>query len=164
MFKRVLWFTLLCSSTLVVASSSSVELVLKDIHGKQHRLSDYRGKWVVVNYWATWCPPCLDEIPELSDFHDKYKGRDAVVLGINHEEVDPAYLKTFVEEYLISYPVLRGEPGTASPFGRIHGLPSTFIVSPQGVVVSHKVGSVTQLQLEEMLNQQRKKLTGNKKA
>ena len=72
------------------------DFALPDLDGKIHRLSDYRGKWVVVNYWATWCPPCLEEIPELEDFYSEHHKRDAIVVGINYEDSDPAYLKSFV--------------------------------------------------------------------
>jgi thiol-disulfide isomerase/thioredoxin len=155
--KRVIWLVVFYSVS-AIAAAPTADFSLKDIHGKQHHLADYRGKWVVVNYWATWCPPCLDEIPELIDFHEKHKGKDAVVLGINYEEdIDVTYLRKFVEEYLISYPVLRGNPDGPAPLGQIYGLPSTFIISPEGEVVSRRVGGITQAQLEQFLGQQKTK-------
>ena len=137
-----------------------VQLSLSDLSGKTHTLKDYAGKWVVVNYWATWCPPCLDELPELVEFHDKYKDKDAVVLGINHEEVNTAYLKQFVEQYFISYPILRGKPGSRTPFGPIYGLPTTFLVSPTGEVVASKTGGVTLQDLEDSIKHFKKELIG----
>jgi thiol-disulfide isomerase/thioredoxin len=126
---------------------------LPDLNGKVHHLSDYRGKWVVVNYWATWCPPCLDEIPELVDFHDAHHNRDAVVVGINYEDSDPNYLKSFVDENMISYPILRANLARPPVFGRLYGLPTSFIVSPEGKLVQSKTGSVTKAYLEEVINQ-----------
>ena len=68
------------------AMAEPVEYSLPDLDGKMHSLADYRGKWVIVNYWATWCPPCQEEIPDLVNFHDSHKDDDAVVLGINLED------------------------------------------------------------------------------
>ncbi len=74
-----------------------------DVDGNPVKLADYHGKWVVVNYWATWCPPCLEEIPELVHFHDTHKDIDAVVLGINMDENASVSLSTFVDDNMISY-------------------------------------------------------------
>jgi len=140
--------------------SAPVQFSLTDLNGKTHTLSDYRGKWLVVNYWATWCPPCLDEIPELVEFHEAHEKKDAVVLGINAEEVSVSTLKEFVEQYFISYPILPQKPGVRSPFGKIYGLPTTFLVSPEGEVVAQKTGGVTRKDLESAIdsfNKKRKK-------
>jgi len=125
---------------------------LNDVNGKEHKLSDYKGKWVIVNYWATWCPPCLEEIPELVDFHEEHKNKDAVVLGLNYEDVDPKYLKEFVDQYFISYPVLHADPGTADYWGPINGLPTTVIISPEGEMYLRKVGRVDGKYLEDIIS------------
>ncbi|MCF6211055.1 MAG: TlpA family protein disulfide reductase [Gammaproteobacteria bacterium] len=125
------------------AVAEPVDFELEDIHGVKHRLSDYRGKWVVVNYWATWCPPCLDEIPELVDFHEEHKDKDAVVLGISFEEVGNKKLRHFTEEYFINYPILRSQPGPSGELGEIPGLPTTYLISPDGEIAARQVGSVT---------------------
>lgn len=133
--------------------ADQLNFALPDLNGKVHHLSDYRGKWVVVNYWATWCPPCLHEIPELEDFYSAHHNSDAVVVGINYEDSDTAYLKSFVDENMISYPILRADLTRPPVFGRLVGLPTSFIVSPDGKLVDTRTGSVTKASLEDIINQ-----------
>lgn len=131
-----------------------VDFSLPDMKGVEHRLSDYKGKWVVVNYWATWCPPCLTEIPELVDFHEDHKERDAVVLGVNFEDISLNGLKQFSEEYFMNYPVLQTKPGPSSALGPIPGLPTTYLVSPSGEVVARQVGPITAKLINDFIAQQ----------
>lgn len=138
------------------ARAEQPNFALPDLSGKIHHLSDYRGKWVVVNYWATWCPPCLHEIPELEEFYTKHHKRDAVVVGINYEDSSPAYLKSFVDENMISYPILRADLGRPPVFGRLYGLPTSFIVSPEGKLVQTRTGAVTSSFLESVIAQHNK--------
>ncbi|MFO7603777.1 MAG: TlpA disulfide reductase family protein [Gammaproteobacteria bacterium] len=135
----------------VFAQDEAVEFSLKDLNGKIHKLSDYRGKWVVVNFWATWCPPCLDEIPELIEFHQAHQATTAVVLGINHEQPDLEYLKEFVDQAFVNYPVLLTQGDEKLPFGNLRGLPTTVLVSPQGVPVVKRTGVVTRQDLEQAI-------------
>ena len=133
------------------ASAESVDFTLPDLQGEPHSLSDYRGKWVVVNYWATWCPPCLDEIPELVDFHERHRDGNAVVLGVNHEDISPQFLRSFVDMLKITYPVLRSEPLPDTPLGPVPGLPTTYIISPEGERVARQVGPVTAQMIEQYI-------------
>ena len=140
----------------VTASAEPVDYSLPDVHGKKHSLADYRGKWVVVNYWATWCPPCQEEIPDLVEFHDRHKDKDAVVIGINFEDIGEEQLSAFVDSFMISYPILRSEPLAETPLGTIPGLPTTFIIAPDGSPVARQVGPVTGKQLDEYIARKKK--------
>jgi thiol-disulfide isomerase/thioredoxin len=145
--------------TLVLATAAWAEPVdysLPDVNGKTHSLADYRGKWVIVNYWATWCPPCLEEIPELIDFHERHKDSDAVVLGVNFEDIGVEQLNSFVDSLFISYPILRSEPLPATPLGPIPGLPTTYIIAPDGSPVARQVGPITGEQLEDYIERKEK--------
>lgn len=134
------------------AYAEKVDFSLPDVNGVVHTLAEYRGKWVLVNYWATWCPPCLEEIPELVHFHEDHKEKDAIVLGVNYEKIDNKKLKLFIEENFVVYPVLTTEPGPKSVFGPISGLPTSFLISPEGELVAEQVGPVTVKSIEKFIN------------
>ncbi len=154
---------LLACAMPLAAVAEPVKLELPDLAGKSQSLEQYRGKWVVVNYWATWCPPCLEEIPDLVDFHDQHKDRDAVVVGVNYEDIGPERLSAFVDSYFMSYPVLRSDPFVNSPLGPIPGLPTTYIIDPDGNRVARQVGPLTREQLEtyiESKKQERRQAGG----
>jgi thiol-disulfide isomerase/thioredoxin len=145
------WLLLLLSLCLSgVALGTGADFTLNGLDGRKHSLSDYRGKWVVVNYWATWCPPCLEEMPDLVHFHEAHKNKDAVVLGVNMEEASHEHLAGFIEDNLVTYPILRGEPDMVA-LGPIDGLPTTYLVAPDGTIVAHKVGVVTGESIESFM-------------
>lgn len=144
MRKLKLALTVLLSCCL--SQLAAADFLLPDIDGNPHRLSDYEGKWVVLNFWATWCPPCLEEIPELAVFHQKFKDK-VVVLGIDYEDVEEEKLRRFIDDNLIDYPVLRLSPGT-NTVAPIQGLPTTVIIGPDGDVKKVHLGVVTRKELE----------------
>ena len=129
----------------------AVEYSLPDIHGQTQSLDQYRGKWVIVNYWATWCATCRKEFPDLIAMHEKFKSKDVVVVGINFEVIEPAALSAFVNEAGIRYPVLRSVPVVKTPLGPVPALPVTYIVNPEGVAVAGEIGLVSQEGLESYL-------------
>ena len=137
-----------------------VDFSLPDLDGKQRSLSEFRGKWVIVNYWATWCPPCLEEIPDLVDFHDRHKDDDAVVIGINFEEVNQEYLREFVESHFMTYPVLRKEPVPVTELGPVLGLPTTDIISPEGERIARQEGPVTGAAIEAYIERKQQQGAG----
>ena len=127
-----------------LSAAGAAEFILSDMDGREHRLSDYRGKWVLVNYWATWCPPCLEELPELEVFHSNAEGA-AVVLGVNMEDVEPERLRAFVDAQFLSFPILLAgaSPNAAQRVGPVNALPTSYLVSPGGEVVARQEGTVT---------------------
>lgn len=125
--------------------------VMKDLAGKEHRLADYQGKWVLINYWATWCPSCLDEMPDFVSLYDKHKGKDLMVLGVAVDYKSTKEVRDFVDDMLVSYPVILGTPKIFAQFGSPDVLPTTYIYNPQGILVKMKRGSVTKQYLEELM-------------
>jgi thiol-disulfide isomerase/thioredoxin len=126
------------------AGASDDDFTLPGLDGQAHSLSDYRGQWVLVNYWATWCPPCLEELPELEVFHSGAEGK-AVVLGVNMEAIDEPRLRAFVEQQFLSYPILVAteRPARAQLLGPVEGLPTSYLVAPSGEIVARQVGPIT---------------------
>lgn len=146
---RSLIYVLALLMALPVAAEK-VDFTLKDLDGKSVSLSDFRGKWVIVNYWATWCPPCLEEIPDLVGLYED--NRDSiVVLGIDYEEVNEQYLKEFVESHMISYPVMQMDPVPVTVLGPVLGLPTSYIISPEGERMARQEGPVTREALEKYI-------------
>jgi len=135
----------------VVNADELVEFSAKDLHGNVHTIEQYRGKWVVVNYWGTFCGPCLREMPELSLFHNKRKDDDAVVLGINQEEIPAKFLANFTRNLKVSFPSLAVPFEEVTPFGSVRVLPSTFIINPQGKLVARQSGAITVQMLEDYI-------------
>ncbi len=152
MLRLFCFLALLGIFTAPAATSGSRDFSYPDLDGKIHHLSDYLGKWVVVNYWATWCPPCLEEMPELEVFHNNYKDKLAIVLGVNMEAIAAGKLREFLEDQFISYPVLLAGDDTTQLLGSVPGLPTTYLVNPEGKVVARQVGPIDADSLEKFID------------
>ena len=132
-------------------SAAANNFVLKDMAGKKHTLSEYKGKWVIVNYWATWCPPCLEEIPDLVALYDSRKNKDLVILGVAFDYQSAKEVTDYVNDMLISYPIVLGDDDVMKQIGFSDVLPTSYIYNPRGELIKTKHGLVTKQYLDNLL-------------
>jgi peroxiredoxin len=116
------------------------EFALADMDGVMHRLSDYRGQVVMVNFWATWCPPCREEMPSMQRAWEQIQDEDIVILAIDVGE-DEDTIFTFTADYPVEFPLLLDLDSGVTQEWPVRGLPTTFIVDPQGRIAYRAIGS-----------------------
>ena len=135
----------------VVESQKTSQFALKDTAGITHQLHNYKGKWVLVNYWATWCPPCLEEVPDLVNLYDKHKNKDLMVLGVVFDYKDTQEVVAYVDDMLMSYPVVLGDDEVVRQIGSAEVMPTTYIYNPKGQLVKIKRGLITKAYIEKLM-------------
>ena len=137
--------------TALLWALSAQAFSLKDSKGRTHTLSGYKGKWVLVNFWATWCPPCLAEIPDLVALSENKKN-NLVVLGVAMDYQDPKKVLDFADQMMVSYPIVLGNYKMAEQVGAVPGLPTTYLYNPQGKLVAYNVGALTREAVERYIS------------
>jgi cytochrome c biogenesis protein CcmG/thiol:disulfide interchange protein DsbE len=154
--QRVLAFTLLVVGIMLYSNhrlrmnpargrndrSLAPDFQLQTIDGAALRLSDYRGKAVLLNFWATWCPPCREEIPWFVDFQKEYGPLGLQVLGISVENGEPKEVTDFIRKFGVNYPVLVGNDQVAAEYAGVEGLPTTIYIGRDGHITRFVEGLV----------------------
>lgn len=149
MYRRI---ALLCALLLLPLAAQAFSLV--DSKGRSHTLEQYKGKWVLVNFWATWCPPCLEEMPDLNALHED-KRNNLVVLGIAMDYRDRQTVLEFAEQMMVTFPIIFGDRQIAAQIGTVPGLPTTYLYNPQGKVVAYNVGALKRETVERYIRRKR---------
>jgi thiol-disulfide isomerase/thioredoxin len=144
-----LFVAMLMSFSATTFAASSFDL--KDTAGKRHTLAQYKGKWVIVNYWATWCPPCLEEVPDLVALYDSRKNKDVMIIGVAFDYQSAKEVSAYVDDMLMSYPIVLGDDSVMKQIGFSDVLPTSYIYNPRGELVKTKHGLVTKQYLEAIM-------------
>ena len=153
MWKKLGLIILLCS----LMGCSPNEPVYKDSQDQSITLSSLKGKWVVINYWAPWCPSCVHEIPELNHFYENNKDKNVLVYGVNFDAASSfGDFNKAIQKAKIEFPVLLEDPGMTWKLGDITAIPMTFILDPNGKVIKTFVGPTTEKSLSLALNELKK--------
>ena len=125
--------------TLLPDKPQAADFQLTDYDDKQHRLSDYKGKVVIINFWATWCPPCRAEMPSMQRAWKQLEKEGVVMLGIDVGE-DEDTIFQFTADYPVEFPLLMDLDSKVTNQWPVRGLPTTFVVDPQGRIVYRAIG------------------------
>lgn len=120
------------------------------LSGEEKSVDDYEGQWLVINFWAEWCPPCLEEIPELGKL--AAENSEIAVIGVSYDKLSNHELQQLVEKYDISYPIVATEPMPFLPVAKPQSLPGTYLVSPSGQAMGPILGKVDRQKILEIIN------------
>lgn len=113
---------------------------LRDLNGEQVSLSDFKGKVVILDFWATWCPPCVIEIPHFIELYEKYKDQGFAMVGISLDHGGVGVVESFVRKYQINYPILMADGQVVKAYGNITSIPTTFVIDRQGNIRRMYIG------------------------
>ena len=133
------------------SARQNADFTLKDLEGESWHLQELHGKVVLLNFWATWCPPCRKEMPDLQALYDKYKGQGFIVLSISDEEA--AKVTPFIQQHNITYPVMLDPGRKVNDLFQVDGIPKSFVYDRDGNLVAQSIDMRTRGQFEEMLAQ-----------
>lgn len=155
-FYTLLLMTVLLSVSCEKKESENPLDILKDLEGNEYTLSGQKGKVVIIDFWATWCRPCLQSIPIFISLYDKYKDQGLLVLGVGLDKEES--LRRFAKQYNISYPILVGNQEVARKYG-VQAIPTTCIIDKNGNLADKHVGLIPGMQeaLEEKIESLLKK-------
>lgn len=134
--------------SITLAACSAPAPKLQDSNGNTVRFADYHGKWLVINYWAVWCKPCFEEMPQLNAFYRAHKDKDVVMFGVSYDPTTTEQLPTLIKRMGVQFPVLTTNPAQELGLADVPGLPATFVFGPDGKLKHTLLGDQTVKTLE----------------
>jgi len=128
--------------------------VLSDLTGASVNLSDFKGEIVILNFWATWCPPCREEMPHMQSFYEKNKENDIEILAVNLTNMDDGQqaIEQFVQDYGLTFPVLLDENGDVGTRYEIMTIPTSYILDTEGRIFQKIIGPMNEQMMNDMVN------------
>lgn len=126
---------------------------MTDINGNVHTNDSIKGKYLVVNFWATWCPPCLKEIPAFVEFYEKHADK-VQILGLDYEQANKSKIIEFTDTLMVNYPIILFDDTNSKEFekfGEVLGMPTTYIYNPEGKLVDFRMGEINITDLENAI-------------
>ena len=136
----------------VCATAAQAEIKLQTLDGEEISLSSLKGKWVFINYWASWCGPCLDEIAALNQFYKNNKDRPVEIFAVNYDTLPLSKQQRLIKKFDIHYPSLKHSTAKALHLGGISVVPVTFVLNPQGELSTTLYGGQTTASLREAMS------------
>jgi len=150
MARLTIFLLLLGCAILATSSSQNVrgqdistlapDFALPDLEGNIVKLSDFEGKVIILDFWATWCPPCVQEIPHFVELYEKYQDNGFQMIGIAISSGSVENVKKFATEHGINYLILMGNREVARKYGRVNAIPTTFLIDREGRIVNKYIG------------------------
>ena len=144
--KNKIYFSIFTLLFLFACSKPDYEL----FEGPKGNKSDFLGKWLVVNYWSDWCPPCIKEMPELESFYNQ-NGNKVLVLAYNFDRLEGSDLKEQILRFKVNVPSILNDPGLLFGWNTPPSLPATYIINPEGILVETLIGPQTKDSLEAII-------------
>lgn len=142
-------------STGILKGQLAPDFTLTDLNGDTVKLSDFKGKIVFVNFWATWCPPCQAEMPHMQNIFEKFKSKDVVILGVNMTltEENSEDVQTFVNEQQLTFPIVMDEKSDVVQTYQVVAYPTTYLLDKEGVILEKFYGAISYEIMEKYISQ-----------
>ncbi len=147
-----------CSLAVAVSAASASmvgqpapALTFKDLAGNEVSLAALKGKVVVVDFWATWCPPCREEIPGYIEMQKKHGAAGLVIVGVSLDQKGPKYVQKFVDQNAMNYAVVMGDNNAVDAFGGFEAIPTTFLIGRDGRILHEKTGAMPSAEYEALV-------------
>ncbi len=124
---------------------------LKDVNGATVSSEQFKGKVVVLDFWATWCPPCVKEIPGYVELARKYGNDGLAIIGVSLDQAGPEVVKSFAAKYKVTYPLVMGDEAVVRAFGGVEAIPTTFLIDREGKIRDRKMGAEETAEYEKKI-------------